>query len=410
MKKTKFRGFTLVELLAVIVILAIILVIAVPQIMKTIESARLGSFKSTAKLLLSQAEKQYLVDQTLNVNGEENEDTTYQGTGNGDTECGKLAKLGSDYSACKITVNKSTGVATLVTLTGTGKFTNYSCTNTTLSNVDSTCNKSGSSELGSESGQASTPTGAETLIATCTGDCLTGTPNSDGLFKDENGDYRYTGLNVNNYATFNNETWRIIGIFDGRIKLLRDAVLGTNASWYPDTNSGNAWEGSAVELGLNGDYLTSTGYLGSSIAPVKDMIDTVNWYTTAITNEQDTASAYAAEHTGNTISRKVGLIYPSDYGYASSTCKSDTLDLNAYRVSTCTSTNWMYTNMSSAFWWTISPNSGYSNYALFVRSQGDVGNSRVHLSNGVRPVVYLKSNVSISGDGKTTYYTFSLSE
>ena len=150
MKKTKFRGFTLVELLAVIVILAIILVIAVPQIMKTIESARLGSFKSTAKLLLSQAEKQYLVDQTLNVNGEENEDTTYQGTGNGDTECGKLAKLGSDYSACKITVNKSTGVATLVTLTGTGKFANYSCTNTTLSNVDSTCNKSGSSSGSSE--------------------------------------------------------------------------------------------------------------------------------------------------------------------------------------------------------------------------------------------------------------------
>ena len=147
MKKTKFRGFTLVELLAVIVILAIILVIAVPQIMKTIESARLGSFKSTAKLLLSQAEKQYLVDQTLNVNGEENEDTTYQGTGNGDTECGKLAKLGSDYSACKITVNKSTGVATLVTLTGTGKFANYSCSNATLSNVDSTCNKSGSDNM-----------------------------------------------------------------------------------------------------------------------------------------------------------------------------------------------------------------------------------------------------------------------
>ncbi|MBR1936582.1 MAG: hypothetical protein IJ842_02700, partial [Bacilli bacterium] len=113
-------------------------------------SARLGSFKSTAKLLLSQAEKQYLVDQTLNVNGEENNDTTFQGTGNGDTECGKLAKLGSDYSACKITVNKSTGVATLVTLTGTGKFANYSCTNATLSNVDSTCNKSGSSESSSD--------------------------------------------------------------------------------------------------------------------------------------------------------------------------------------------------------------------------------------------------------------------
>ena len=45
MKKKK--GFTLVELLAVIVIL----VIAVPQIMSVIESARKGSIESTAKLI-----------------------------------------------------------------------------------------------------------------------------------------------------------------------------------------------------------------------------------------------------------------------------------------------------------------------------------------------------------------------
>ena len=59
--KNKKNAFTLVELLAVIVILAIILVIAIPQILKTIESARLGAFRSTASLLLTQAEKEYLI-------------------------------------------------------------------------------------------------------------------------------------------------------------------------------------------------------------------------------------------------------------------------------------------------------------------------------------------------------------
>ena len=138
------KGFTLVELLAVIVILAIILVITVPQIMKTIESARLGAFKSTAKLLLSQAEKQYLVDQTLSS---EEKVLSYSGTGDGNNQCGKLAKLGDDYTTCTLTVNESTGTATLTSLVGANKFAKYSCTGATLSgttSVDSNCTKSNS--------------------------------------------------------------------------------------------------------------------------------------------------------------------------------------------------------------------------------------------------------------------------
>ena len=53
----KKKGFTLVELLAVIVILAIILVIAVPKIMDTIENAKLGAIESTARLIINGAEK-----------------------------------------------------------------------------------------------------------------------------------------------------------------------------------------------------------------------------------------------------------------------------------------------------------------------------------------------------------------
>ena len=41
MKNKKKKAFTLVELLAVIVILAVILVIAIPQIMNVIKTARI---------------------------------------------------------------------------------------------------------------------------------------------------------------------------------------------------------------------------------------------------------------------------------------------------------------------------------------------------------------------------------
>ncbi len=41
--------------------------------------------------------------------------------------------------------------------------------------------------------------------------------NSDELYKDEHGDIRYYGATPNNYVSFNNELWRIIGVIDGKI-------------------------------------------------------------------------------------------------------------------------------------------------------------------------------------------------
>ncbi len=59
------KGFTLVELLAVIVILGIILLIAVPKIMTTISNATEASMESSAKMLAASAEREYTVRQTL---------------------------------------------------------------------------------------------------------------------------------------------------------------------------------------------------------------------------------------------------------------------------------------------------------------------------------------------------------
>ena len=56
MNKNTKNGFTLVELLAVIVILAIILVIAVPQIMNVIKDTTKASLESSAKMVAAQVE------------------------------------------------------------------------------------------------------------------------------------------------------------------------------------------------------------------------------------------------------------------------------------------------------------------------------------------------------------------
>ena len=119
MEKKK-KGFTLVELLAVIVILAVILVIAIPQIVNTIDTARLKSIESSAKLVATNAEKDYLSNQTLNPNYNVES-----------MDCDDVVKLDSnEYDSCSITFDNN-GKAT-ITLTGkdNSKFSGYICNGT----------------------------------------------------------------------------------------------------------------------------------------------------------------------------------------------------------------------------------------------------------------------------------------
>ena len=94
----KKKGFTLVELLAVIVILAIILVIAIPQIMNTIDASRLGAISSSAKMIAKDADDDFIAQQTLDPN--------YSATS---VACTNVAKLSDDYdiSSCSVTYNSS---------------------------------------------------------------------------------------------------------------------------------------------------------------------------------------------------------------------------------------------------------------------------------------------------------------
>ena len=78
-------------------------------------------------------------------------------------------------------------------------------------------------------------------------------------------DYRYIGSSPNNYITFNNETWRIIGVFDGRIKIIGQDSLG-DFSWdYKKSGVGsstssygsNDWSDSQLMYMLNNNWLTT---------------------------------------------------------------------------------------------------------------------------------------------------------
>ena len=112
------KGFTLVELLSVIVILAVILVIAIPQIINVIKQSRISTFKDSAILIATNAEKDYLSNQVL--------DSDYDVAS---IPCEDVAKLNEDYESCKITYKNRVATILLEGKAG-GKFDNLVCMGT----------------------------------------------------------------------------------------------------------------------------------------------------------------------------------------------------------------------------------------------------------------------------------------
>ena len=115
MKKKK--GFTLVELLAVIVILAVILVIAMPKISEVIKKTRLSSLEATTKMIINSAEKKYTENQVLDNSSA--------------IKCSDVAKLNkNDYGTCKITFDDKGNASIILNGKKDGKFDNLTCSGT----------------------------------------------------------------------------------------------------------------------------------------------------------------------------------------------------------------------------------------------------------------------------------------
>lgn len=67
MKKLNKKGFTLVELLAVIVVLAFVMVLAAPSVLSSMNSARQSSFMLYAEKMLNSAQSRYQSDQLVQI-------------------------------------------------------------------------------------------------------------------------------------------------------------------------------------------------------------------------------------------------------------------------------------------------------------------------------------------------------
>ena len=329
------------------------------------------------------------------------------------------------------------------------------------------------------------PTAADTIISlytsaakvTATNNSITyNTAPSVSLMNDrlggtttdlDGGNIRYYGANPNNYIYFNCsdysnqtsstcETWRIIGVFDGKLKLIKGSQIGTyswdnkNISTGAENDTGkNDWTTARLmkllnpsnyykvdsndnNLGQSLYYNSASGkcYRSSNNATVncdftstgiknaetRNMIAETTYnlggwnsnsvYSNQIYEYERGTTVYSGRPT--TWKGKIALAYPSDYGYAAdlNQCKDKTL--YDYDNRTCTSNNWMkaiITNNGSNTGWLLTPRSGSSSNAWYVNSGGFVSRDSIaYVAYGAVPVLSLSSELGIEsgGDGSSS--------
>ena len=284
----------------------------------------------------------------------------------------------------------------------------------------------------------------------------------NNLMQDTAGNIRYYGASPNNYIYFNCdsypstncELWRIIGVFDGKVKIMRGSSIGdyswdTSVSSINDGYGVNEWSQADLMKLLNpghesesvGGSLYYNSSSGTCYNGISNATGSCNFTSTGIKN--DTTRNMIADTTYNTggqntegvfsnvmyekergittvsnpsdgITRttqwtgKIALAYPSDYGYATDLSKCSQ-NLYNYDSSTdsyaCRTNDWMYpiiTNSGKNSGWLLTPYSSIAYNAFSVRSSGFVcGNyDHVYSAYGVAPVIYLGSDQDIvSGDG-----------
>ena len=280
---------------------------------------------------------------------------------------------------------------------------------------------------------------------------------TNGLMKDADGNIRYSGLGDRNYVLFNCntypntscETWRIIGVFDGKVKLIRNESIGTYPWDNKDTTTGaeadygsNDWTtarlmkllnpGYTKESVNNSLYYNSKGgqcyagannaetpcdftYTGIKNDTTRNMIADAKWSLLGWLDEGVNVYAdqsYKLENTSGTVytgnktswTGKIALPYPSDYAYSAYLGKC-TSTLGEY--SNCSS--WMKTMFNSKTIALLTPI--VSSSFVFHVAGGclDLGEPYAALDSEIFPTLYLNTNVSIKTGSGTLNSPYQLS-
>ncbi len=222
--------------------------------------------------------------------------------------------------------------------------------------------------------------------------------------------YRYAGSDdvVNNYICFGSNsgycsygnTYRIIGLFDNEVKIIKNQSIG-NYAW--DSENDNTWISSNrpdIYTTLNNTFLNGLNSTWSSkIATHGWKVGGIDYSSYTYTPRTLYNYEVGSRSSGTTDSMKIGLMYVSDFGYAANPAYWTTTFQNYENAA---NDNWL----AGIDEWTISTVSDRNGDVFYIMSTGYVRTDDLYQLDdliGVRPAFYLNSNVTyVSGSGTST--------
>ena len=409
--KKKKKAFTLIELLAVIIILGILMIIAIPSVTTYIQNSRKSAYIDTAKEIISGARN--LVNEGK-LEMYDTGTTYYLPSSCISTENGQKSPYGEFDKAY-----------VLVTFTGTGYNYYWVSRDETGTGVKDPVLASDLdeddivSDIPFDYIKEDKPQEGKTKIKVIDKDNCTGFEKeptaSEQILETEKNQlnqipgteiYIFKGGNPANYVKFNNEDWRIIGIYNGQMKIQRVATI--SSQYYDNTSPySNVWADSEIKKYLN------TTYYDTLNDTAKAMIDNAaEWNVGAAEYTATAFQAYTNEKATKwkgteTNDPGVGLMASYEFLYATGGNDSCLATPGFGYDAGCgiAANNWM---KPGSYSWTMSGRSSDSDRALFVGSNGYVGDGIVYHANAVAPAVFLKSSVTITGGDGTQSSPFQL--
>ena len=217
----------------------------------------------------------------------------------------------------------------------------------------------------------------------------------DGLYADayEEGRYVYKGANPNNYITFNNEEWRIVAVeTDGTLKVRRNESIG-KMPW--DTAASSNWTRPAtLNTYLNNDYYNSLP------TDEQNQIQIHAYGVGSVKQDNTDLAGQIVDENGTVWTGNIALMSVSDYIRANTNIEQcGNLGLNNTNYTICKTTNYL---LNTDFPWTISSRAGYEGLVFIVTSNSYFDNYYTYNNIAVYPTLYLKSDITLSGEGTTS--------
>ena len=223
--------------------------------------------------------------------------------------------------------------------------------------------------------------------------------------------YRFSGTSnlVKNYVCYGNNDdcypgFRIIGLFDEN----NHGVTGKKLVKViqSEVSSELAWRENNFKNSSANDTLQNT-YYPALIETYKDLIASANWKVSGLSSSDlISKSIYDEEITNSsdTYSAKVGLIYISDYAFATSPSYW-TYSLNLYNKQQIYNSNWMLPSLmisGSSYAYSISIDKNNIGKVFSVYTDGNITTNDINNFGLLTPTFYLNSDVIYAG-GSGTY-------